>query len=145
MLIRIVCFLAAIGMFGLSWGCYVENKAFRLYGLKAQLAPIDSYIDKTTTFKRKKESPFFDNTPREYKSKGITTYFMTANSERVEVSSGVPAWVVDKMISRQDVVITYVSNNPKLVRYDDHTANTTGAAITGLILLLASFVPWRRS
>ena len=145
MLIRIFCFLAAIGMFALSWGCYVENKAFRLYGVKAQLAPIDSYIEKTTVYKRKKESPFFDNTPKEYKSKGISTYFVTANNERIEVSSNVPPSIIERMISGQDVFITYVSNNPKLVRYDDHTASTMGAAITGIVFLLASLFRWRRS
>lgn len=131
-------------MFALSWSCYVENRAFRLYGMKAQLAPIDSYIEKTTVFKRKKESPFFDNTSKEYKSKGISTYFMTKNNERIEISSNVPSFVVERMISGQDVFVTYVSNNPQLVRYDDHTASTTGAAITGIFFLLASFFRWRK-
>lgn len=144
MWVRIFCGLAAIGMLLLSRECYVENKAFRLYGQKAQLAPVDKYIEKTTTYKRKKESPFFDNTPREYKSKSVLTYFVTADNERIEVSSGIPSSIVEKMISGEEVVITYVSNNPKLIRYDDHTANTTGAAITGIVFLLASLFRWRR-
>ena len=144
MLIRIACFLAAIGMFFMSWECHVENKAFRLYGLRAQLAPIDQYTETTTVYKKKNGIPFVDS-PREYKSKDISTYFMTEKNERVEVSFNVPPSVIERMISGQDVFVTYVSNNPKLVRYDDHTANTVGAAITGIVFLLASLFRWGRS
>lgn len=143
-IIRIFCILTALSMFSLTWKGYNENKAFRLYSQKAQLTPVDRYTEKITISKPKKDSPFFDNTPKVYKKKSISTYFITSNNERIEVSSDIPPLIVEKMINGEDVVVTYVSNNPKLVRYDDRTINTPGAAITGIVFLLASFFRWRR-
>lgn len=136
MLVRIFGILCALGMFHLSWQCYGENKAFRLYGQKAQIEPIDHYTETTKTHKTKRLGIETGKST----TRKVDAFFFTKADELVEVDN-VPREIVDRLIGGGVVEITYLSNNPQKIRYNDQPANTGMAALVGLVMLIASLFP----
>jgi hypothetical protein len=134
MLYRLLGICFAIGMFFSAWEGHVENKAFQLYGQKAYIEPIDKYIVKTETYKSKQAG----GADSVVKSNIIDAYFRTVDNHRVKIISKIPQEVVSRVINGENVQITYVSNDPTMVRFDNQSANTASLGVIGIVILFFS-------
>ncbi len=123
-------------LFSIAWQGHAENKAFRLYGQKARIEPVDKYIISTTTRTTKGTGWVLS----ELKEKSVDAYFYTVENKRVKLTTNIPPAVVNRLINGEIVEITYVSNNTSLVRFDNHNANPGAAAVIGTIVFICSLL-----